>query len=1279
MKVIVSEKAIAGRRIASILAGREVPQSTEGKAPVFLFDKDGEEFVVVPLRGHIVDVDFPKRYSYWLGTDLKQLNNAEIEYVATEKEIAAALKKVGKNAEEAIIATDADREGEAIGVEALRFIQEANPKIRVKKALFSAITPKDIQDAFAQPVEVDHHLADSADSRREIDLIWGAVLTRFISLVSGRLGKEFLSAGRVQTPSVDYADDLVVKSSEGNVSIVKIGAFCERFLDKQKQEIAGCEVYDVKSEGFEAFSFNPLTLTLEFKPLTAVVRHRHEEDLVKVGLETGRWTRITGTHSIFVLRDSKIEIVVGGELREGDLVLAPKCMPSQPAITEIDLPHAFKALPQEVQEKVFITEAFIRKRVSLTDAGRKFLKMARKGAVSAYGCLSSTISQWETGKKKSVSYPLLARYLQALGHGMEWFLASELGMLETPVRQVLSVAEWHANERCAHLGEKAKLCRYDYRWASPLHLPVTKELMRLIGYYLAEGSHAGRNLSLDFGPSENALAADAVNCIAAVFGRTPKIHRKPTSLHINFGGHFGKTLFMDVLKLGENARRKALPSLAFNVADEMKKELLHGYFEGDGNYSTSGQLLCQTASEGLASGLLYLLLQLGILATCSPTTNTSPLPNQPPGGIKPRHGFKVRVSGKHNLERALEIVPARHKERVLAYLQGQTTRCGFDGIPIHETGLSRVWPKLSSNHAQRIGSQALQTLVETKGNRLASIQIQRLQCLAKSDLAFLRVNRVERVKPTTPFVFDVSVEDNENFVGGHGGVILHNTLALIVDREKERKAFNKQKFWVLNAVFEKDRKPFEAEHKSGRFWEKAEAEKAFGVREAKHGKVTKVSSQKRSIAKPIPFNTTGFLRSASAIGFTAGEAMNCAETLYQMGLTSYPRTDNTVYSKNLDLKAVLQELGKCVELSAEVQKILALGRIDPSAGKESKDHPPIHPVSAAQKGKLAERQWKIYELIVRRFLATLSEDAETMNQAVDIDLEGEAFVARGQLILKKGWKEFYPYSQLNEVILPELRERDVVDLKKLDLLEKETEPPARYSQGSLIKLMEDNGLGTKATRHEIIRKLYARAYIHGLKALEPNEIAFSVTEVLEKYAAGLAKPKMTAELENEMDLIAAGKKTKKEVVEDSRRLLLASLEELLKNKADIGLELRKALQADSLFGKCDRCGQLLRKIKSRNNKWFLGCTGYPKCTNTYPLPQNGKITPLSVPCPDCGKPTFRVQGQRYRYEMCVDPACPSKKDWKTKAKKMAADGGGEKPEEEVVTESEKQELEEDLS
>jgi len=674
MKLIISEKAIAGRNIANILAGKQVPLSNIASAQAFRFKRGSDEYVVVPLRGHIVDVDFPKKYSYWVGTDLRKLIDAKIDYAGKEKFIIAALKKAAEEADEVIIATDADREGESIGVEALNFIKGANPKIKVKRAYFSAITKNDIEHAFSNLVEVDMNFADSADTRREIDLIWGAVLTRFMSLVSGKLGKEYLSVGRVQTP----------------------------------------------------------------------------------------------------------------------------------------------------------------------------------------------------------------------------------------------------------------------------------------------------------------------------------------------------------------------------------------------------------------------------------------------------------------------------------------------------------------------------------------------------------------------------------------------TLALVVDREKERNAFKKKKYWELKAVFSKNSEKFEADHKKGKFWEKEEAEKISKDHE-KEGLVKSIKRSKRILKRPAPFNTTDFLRQATSIDFSAGQAMEIAESLYQQGYTSYPRTDNTVYSKNLDLKKALNEVARVPDFNKEANLVLAKP-LNPSQGKkETKDHPPIYPVTAALKEKLSERHWKIYELIVRRFLATFYDDAKTENQSIEILLGKEPFVAKGQKIVEIGWKEVYPYSTISEVILPSLEEGEKVKLDKLDLFDKETQPPSRYSQSTLIKLMDDLGIGTKSTRHTIIQKLYGRKYVVGSKSIEPSKLAFAVINSLKRHKVDAVEAEMTSGLEREMDKVAAGKKTKEKVVEDSREFLHKILERMLEHKDKIGSELRLAVREDSIVGNCDKCDGQLRMLMSRNNKRFLGCTGYPKCTNTYPLPQKGKINSTDKLCETCNKPVIKVLGQRYRFEMCINPDCETKAEWKAKS------------------------------
>ncbi|MFH1588293.1 MAG: DNA topoisomerase [Candidatus Diapherotrites archaeon] len=287
MKLIISEKAIAGKRIASILAGTDVPVSNISNAQAFEFSRQGEEYVIVPLRGHITDIDFPKKYSYWIGTDLRKLTFAEIEYIGKEIVIIAGLKTAAKRCDEVIIATDSDREGESIGVEALNYVQEVNPGIKVKRAYFSAITKQDIEESFSKLTTVDHNLADSADSRREIDLLWGAVLTRFMSIVSGKLGKEFLSIGRVQTPVLaiivdrekerkkfieeDYFElsALLSKNEKKFEAMHKKG----RFFDKKEAEKAKENVSDAKKalvkKNFKkeknTFKTNPLQYNRFFK------------------------------------------------------------------------------------------------------------------------------------------------------------------------------------------------------------------------------------------------------------------------------------------------------------------------------------------------------------------------------------------------------------------------------------------------------------------------------------------------------------------------------------------------------------------------------------------------------------------------------------------------------------------------------------------------------------------------------------------------------------------------------------------------------------------------------------------------------------------------------------------------------------------------------------------------------------------------------------------------------------------------------------------------------
>lgn len=481
------------------------------------------------------------------------------------------------------------------------------------------------------------------------------------------------------------------------------------------------------------------------------------------------------------------------------------------------------------------------------------------------------------------------------------------------------------------------------------------------------------------------------------------------------------------------------------------------------------------------------------------------------------------------------------------------------------------------------------------------------------------------------------------------GRVQSPTLALIVDREKERKAFVPTPFWTLKINCVKEGETFQAVHARERFLVEQEAKDAL-ARLKDTALVREVKATERSVRPPIPFNTTGFLTAASSLGFSAAKAMSIAENLYMNGYISYPRSDNTVYPASLDLRGIVQELSRSAEFAPLCTALLGLGRLTPSRGKkETTDHPPIYPTAAASRGNLSNQEWKIYELVVRRFMATLAPNAVVQSVRADLDCGPEPFIARGNRIAVEGWYRYYPYGVKREVILPELEKGDVVAVEDLpELKQSETQPPPRYGQGKLIEKMEELGLGTKSTRHSIIESLYQRGYIYG-DPIVPTETGISVTEALRKFAGVISSPEMTARLEDDMDAIAEGKETQLQVVGKSRDILGEIMNHLESSKDQVAAEIRNGIKEDRILGTCPNCGSNLRMVKAKKSKKrFVGCTNYPECTTTYPLPQTGTVTPTGEVCPECGSPKARVVNKgRKPWIFCLDPECPTKKEKKT--------------------------------
>ena len=473
------------------------------------------------------------------------------------------------------------------------------------------------------------------------------------------------------------------------------------------------------------------------------------------------------------------------------------------------------------------------------------------------------------------------------------------------------------------------------------------------------------------------------------------------------------------------------------------------------------------------------------------------------------------------------------------------------------------------------------------------------------------------------------------------------TLALVARREKERQAFVPEDYWVVRGTAATQKgEEFKIAHATARFKDEATATSAYqDAKAAGKARVTDVVKKTRKGTIQTPFNTTSLQTAAAAEGLTPARTMRIAESLYMSGLISYPRVDNTVYPETLDLSEVVTMLKGVPQYANYCDELLAAQPLKATRGKqETTDHPPIYPTGVGDPDKLRPEEWKLYNLIARRFLATLSEQPVIEGTKVTLDAGGQTFAASGDVLVKPGYRAIYPYGSKKDEQLPALSVGQEVALTSLDLEAKQTEPPARYSQGKLVQEMERLGLGTKSTRASIIERLYEVKYLKN-DPIEPSQLGMAIIDALECYAAHITTPEMTSELEGDMTKVAEGQASQDAVVDHSRELLASLLEGLIEHKEDLGEAISDAVQADAKIGVCPKCGHdLLVKQSAKTRSSFIGCSAWPECEVTYPLPQ-GKIQTVEELCPVCGCPQIKVQPFRSKpYVVCVDPACPTNKE-----------------------------------
>lgn len=464
--------------------------------------------------------------------------------------------------------------------------------------------------------------------------------------------------------------------------------------------------------------------------------------------------------------------------------------------------------------------------------------------------------------------------------------------------------------------------------------------------------------------------------------------------------------------------------------------------------------------------------------------------------------------------------------------------------------------------------------------------------------------------------------------GLSAGRVQSVAVKLIYDREEEIRAFISKEYWDLNAKLldNKSKKNIDAKFYGNNenkmeINTEAEMEELLKKLEGEEYRITKIKKGEKKRNAPLPFTTSSLQQEAyKKLGFSTKKTMMIAQKLYEgidiksegtIGLVSYIRTDSTRLSE----EAIKDAKNFIIDRYGE--KYYRKNIVHPKQGKKVQDaHEGIRPTSAFRepniiKDSLEKDQYKLYNLIWNRFIASQMEPAIYDTVTVDIAAGDYLFKAAGSNIKFLGFILVYTEEKEDkeedkDIILPELLEGQILKLKKLEPKQHFTEPPLRYTEATLVKVLEEKGIGRPSTYAPIISTILARGYvIKDKKFLVTTELGEAVTKLLTENFKDIINVEFTANMERDLDNIAEGEKHWIEVI---RKFYMPFQKILESAETTIGkIEIPDEVSDEV----CEFCGRNLVVKMGRYGK-FLACPGFPECRNTKPI-----VVTTGIGCPKC--------------------------------------------------------------
>lgn len=384
------------------------------------------------------------------------------------------------------------------------------------------------------------------------------------------------------------------------------------------------------------------------------------------------------------------------------------------------------------------------------------------------------------------------------------------------------------------------------------------------------------------------------------------------------------------------------------------------------------------------------------------------------------------------------------------------------------------------------------------------------------------------------------------------------TLRFVVERENEIRNFKPQPYWNIFLYFSHNNVIYKAEHVKGDIFDYSIVQQILNkCKESKQAVVEQFTKEQKQREAPTLFNLPLLQQEAFyKLGFQPHFTDVVAQSLYQQALISYPRTGSTAIWTGVPYKRILENLQKQIVYKDIVEEIEQQNYAPHKHGVSDGAHSALYPTGEPNEPKTdAER--KLLELITLRFLSVFYPSLVQEHSHLTINVNGELFRISGVKTVDEGWTRVYKYIKPEQHIIPEIQPNTILEIDKIESVEKQTKPPPRYNNASLISEMEKAGIGTKATRAEIVKLLFRRGYIYYEKdiGIKPTRLGEKIVEISQKYCPIIIDIALTSQLEQSLDLIMENKTKRETVLNNVRQNITQILNDISHNLDNIGKEL----------------------------------------------------------------------------------------------------------------------------